>query len=148
MTKGFQKPYKRRVRRHDLRVLNRKPQKVFFFVKNDILVFCTVRRKRGTQQPRSRNHTHMLQHLRLPWPRLHPFHAPQKTIKAFVCQDSGTSEPSNPHCANRKVLVIFVIFVLCCLSRLAAGSPVQCETCAANLHIWGSGLGCPAPSVF
>ena len=32
LTKGFQKPYKRRVRRHDLRVLNRKPQKVLFFL--------------------------------------------------------------------------------------------------------------------
>ena len=49
LTKGFQKPYKRRVRRHDLRVLNGKPPKsVILIWKNDILLLCTVRRKRGT----------------------------------------------------------------------------------------------------
>ena len=56
------------------------------------------------------------------------------TIKSALCEPESS-------CHFRDFRFVLSI-------RLAAGSPVQCETCAANLHIWGSGLGCPAPSVF
>ena len=56
------------------------------------------------------------------------------TIKSALCETESS-------CHFRDFRFVLSI-------RLAAGSPVQCETCAANLHIWGSGLGCPAPSVF
>ena len=52
------------------------------------------------------------------------------TIKSALCEPESS-------CHFRDFRFVLSI-------RLAAGSPVQCKTWAANLHIWGSGLGCPA----
>ena len=58
----------------------------------------------------------------------------ERTLKSALCEPESS-------CHFRDFRFVLSI-------RLAAWSPVQCETCAANLHIWGVRSGLPRPFGF